>query len=103
MISNTFEHRRTQSGRQPYRQSQPHRAYDGPPRPLDQIHNTRQLDLPRKTFKFTRRENANGQLIRIEERRGNSHNMIIVPAEHAQEFMKALRQVMPQTESNPAC
>lgn len=69
------------------------RRYSQAPRQPDEVLFRAELETPRKKFVLSRRKNAAGEFVRIEEFKGDRRDMVIVPAEHAAEFAKLLQGV----------
>ncbi|HZQ45933.1 MAG TPA: PUR family DNA/RNA-binding protein [Verrucomicrobiae bacterium] len=60
-----------------------------------------QLQIERKTFVFSLKENVRGRLLRITEEVGGKRNSIIVPAPGLLEFKKVLEEMIKAAESLP--
>lgn len=60
------------------------------------------LEIERKTFAFTLKENVRGRLLRITEEVGGRRNSIIVPASGLVEFQKVLAEMIKASEELPA-
>ncbi len=96
--------------RQPYRQPyhQPY-ASQQPPRPFVQEDTLKseQIQIERKSFLLTLKENPRGRFLRISEEVGGKRNSIIVPATGLKEFKKFLDEMtkasdeLPPTKSLP--
>lgn len=83
------------------------KTFNQPPQPErphvpDIIHCRQVVEMDRKQFILTRRQNHGGQFLRIEELRNGSRNLVIVPAEHAEAFLAALKFTMENTTEKPA-
>lgn len=112
MISNE---RRWPSYRTP-QQRQPYNNYYERPQPQQMrppVHEdtleTRQLQIERKYFLLTLKENPRGRFLRIAEEANGRFNSIIVPASGLQEFRKLLEELVnaatdipPKTADQPS-
>ena len=65
------------------------------------LHSER-LQIERKTFTLSMRENPRGRFLRITEDVAGRHDTIIVPAPGLKEFLRVLSEVARQTEQHPA-
>jgi hypothetical protein len=61
-----------------------------------------QVQIERKTFVFTLKENIRGRLLRITEDLGGRRNSIIVPSTGLEEFKKLLEEMIKASEEIPA-
>ena len=61
-----------------------------------------QVQIERKTFVFTLKENIRGRLLRITEDLGSRRNSIIVPSTGLEEFKKLLEEMIKASEEIPA-
>ena len=59
------------------------------------------IQIERKTFVFTLKENLRGRLLRITEDLGGRHNAIIVPSTGLVEFKKLLEEMIKASEELP--
>jgi hypothetical protein len=86
--------------RQPYRQ--PYAAL--PPRPFAQEDTlkTELIQIERKSFQFTLKENPRGRFLRISEEVGGKRNAIIIPSTGLAEFKKLLDEMVNVADSIPA-
>ena len=68
------------------------RPYDSPPRPpaAEDTLRTERLQIERKLFVFTLKENPRGRFLRITEEAGGRRDHIIVPASGLEDFQKLL-------------
>lgn len=62
---------------------------------------TGQLQIERKTFKLTLRENPRGRFLRIVEDNAGRRNSIIIPAPGLEEFTKILGQMVEASCGKP--
>lgn len=60
-----------------------------------------QVQIERKTFVFSLRENPRGRLLRITEGNGSTHSSIIIPAPGLLEFKKLLDVMIKEAENLP--
>jgi hypothetical protein len=101
MISNE---RSWPSQRQPYHQPyhQPHAPQ--PPRPFVQEDTlkTGDVQIERKFFTLTLKENPRGRFLRITEEVGGKRNGIIIPASGLAEFQKLLAEMVKASDELPA-
>ena len=65
------------------------------------LHSER-LQIERKTFTLSMRENPRGRFLRITEDVAGRHDTIIVPAPGLKEFLRVLSEVACGTEQDPA-
>jgi hypothetical protein len=101
-----------QSNRQPYRQPYgdsnrpPYRpSYDQrPPRPFVQEDTLKagELQIERKFYDLTLKENAKGRFLRITESAGGRRNVVIIPASGLKEFQKLLADMVAASGEIPA-
>jgi hypothetical protein len=59
------------------------------------------VQVERKTFHFSLKENVRGRLLRITEDTGARHNSIIVPSTGLREFKKLLDEMVAAAEQLP--
>jgi len=100
MISNE----RTWPSRQPYRQPY-HQPYaPQPPRPFVQEDTLKagEIQVERKFFTATLKENPRGRFLRITEDVGGRHNTIIIPSTGLAEFQKLLAEMVKASEEIPS-
>jgi hypothetical protein len=97
MISNE---RPSPFGRQPY--YQPHAAQ--PPRPVVQENTLKsgEIQIERKIFILTLRENHQGRFLRITEDVGGRRDAIIIPASGLKDFKKMLDEMVIASDEIPA-
>jgi hypothetical protein len=102
MISNE---RPSPFNRQPYRQPyhQPY-AQQQPPRPSIQedMLKSGEIQIERKTFHLTLKENPRGRFLRISEEGSNKRNSIIIPATGLVEFKQMLDEIVKVAGEIPA-
>ena len=60
-----------------------------------------QVQIERKTFVFTLKENIRGRLLRITEDLGGRRNSIIVPSTGLKDFKKLLEEMIKASEALP--
>jgi hypothetical protein len=100
MISNerpsSFHH---QPYRQPYQQS--HASL--PPRPFVQEDTLKmeQIQIERKSFHLTLKENPRGRFLRISEEVGEKHNSIIIPVSGLKDFKRLLDEMLKASDELP--
>jgi hypothetical protein len=100
MISNE---RPSPSYRQPYRQPY-HQPYaQPPPRPFVQEDTLKseQIQIERKSFVLTLKENPRGRFLRISEEVGGKRNSIIIPATGLQDFKRLLDEMVVSSNELP--
>jgi hypothetical protein len=100
MISNE---RPSPSYRQPYRQPY-HQPYAQPPsRPFVQEDTLKseQIQIERKSFLLTLKENPRGRFLRISEDVGGKRNSIIIPATGLKDFKRLLDEMVVSSNELP--
>ncbi|HEV2692445.1 MAG TPA: hypothetical protein VG347_06070 [Verrucomicrobiae bacterium] len=72
----------------------------GPPKPhvIENALRSGQVQIERKNFIFSLKENPRGRLLRITEDVGGRYNSIIIPATGLHEFMKLLDEMIKATD-----
>lgn len=101
MISNE---RPSPYGRQPYRQPY-HQPYaPQPPRPFVQEDTLKagEIQIERKFFVLTLKENPRGRFLRINEEVGGKRNSIIIPATGLNDFKNLLDEMVKASDEIPA-
>ncbi len=101
MISNE---RPSPYGRQPYRQPY-HQSYaPQPPRPFVQEDTLKigEVQIERKFFVLTLKENPRGRFLRINEEVGGKRNSIIIPSTGLKDFKKLLDEMVKASDEIPA-
>src|SRR5690242_17501451 len=102
MISNE---RPSPYGRRPY-QSQGYGAskYHQQPRPpvQEDTLKTAEVQIERKNFVFTLKENPRGRFLRITEDVGGRRDTIIIPAPGLEDFKKLLDEMVKASSENPS-
>lgn len=89
------------SGRAPY-YSQPHGGYDLPrPSVNENTLKTAEVQIERKFFVVTLKENPRGRFLRITEDVGGRHNTIIIPSTGLAEFKKLVDDMVKAAEELP--
>ena len=89
--------------RQPYRQPY-HQPYaQPPPRPFVQEDTLKsvQIQIERKSFLLTLKENPRGRFLRISEEVGGKRNSIIIPATGLQDFKRLLDEMVVSSNELP--
>jgi hypothetical protein len=95
MISNE---RPSPFSRRPYSQS----PYGQPKPPVQEdTLKSGQVQIERKTFVFTLKENLRGRLLRITEDAGGRHDTIIIPSTGLEEFKKLLDDIIKASNELP--
>ena len=77
--------------------------YSSAPKPAvaeETIH-TEKLQIERKTFVFTLKENPRGQFLRITEDVGGRRDTIIVPSTGLEEFQRVLAEMVKVAAQHP--
>jgi len=102
MISN--ERRWPSQHRQPLYQPYYERPQSLPPRPpvKEDTLETRELQVERKHFLLTLKENPRGRFLRISEETNGRFNSIIVPAAGLKDFAKLLQDIVTASENVPS-
>jgi PurA ssDNA and RNA-binding protein len=79
------------------------RQYGAPKPPVneDTLKSDR-VQIERKTFVFTLKENPRGRFLRITEDVGGRRDTIIIPAPGLEDFRKLLDEMIKTSESTPA-
>ena len=60
-----------------------------------------QVQIERKTFVFSLKENVRGRLLRITEEVGGKRNSVIIPATGLEEFKKMLEEMIKAADELP--
>jgi len=99
MISNEI---RSPFNRQPYHQQDYQQPY--PPRqPVQEdTLKTGEIQIERKTFVLTLKENPRGRFLRISEENNAKRNSIIIPAPGLMEFQKLINEMVKASDEIPA-
>lgn len=91
--------------RQPYRQSyhQPYGQQPVPPRPVVQEDTLKsaEVQIERKFFVFTLKENPRGRFLRVSEEVGGRRNTIIIPSTGLADFKRLLDEMVKVAETIP--
>jgi hypothetical protein len=97
MISNE---RPSPYGRRPYQDQ----GYQQPPRPIVQEDTikTSEIQVERKIFTITLKENPRGRFLRITEEAGTKRNSIIVPITGLDDFKRVINEMAKAAEEMPA-
>jgi hypothetical protein len=61
-----------------------------------------ELQVERKFFQFTLKENARGRFLRITEDGGGRHNAIIIPLSGLEDFKRVLNEMLKASDETPA-
>lgn len=80
-----------------------HRAHDAGPRqatPEDTIQTTK-IQIERKTFILTLKENPRGRFLRITEDVNGRRDTIIIPSTGLEEFKKAVEEMVQASDETP--
>ena len=79
------------------------RGFNAPPRPPanEDTLKTEQVQIERKTFVFTLKENPRGRFLRITEDVGGRRDTIIIPSTGLAEFRKILEAMVEAAEQAP--
>ena len=82
----------------------PHYASTPKPAVAEETIKTEKLQIERKTFVFTLKENPRGRFLRITEDVGGRRDNIIVPSTGLEDFQKVLAEmVKAAAETPPKC
>jgi hypothetical protein len=97
MISNE---RPSAYGRQPY---QGH-GYSPQPRPVVQEDTIKsaEIQVERKLFTFTLKENPRGRFLRITEEAGGRRDTVIIPSTGLEEFQRVIHEMVQAAQAMPA-
>ncbi|MGA3282930.1 MAG: RNA-binding protein [Verrucomicrobiota bacterium] len=85
--------------RPPYHQ--PHASQPLRPFVQEDTLKSNQVQIERKTFVFTLKENLRGRLLRITEGVGDRHDTIIIPSTGLEEFKKLLDEMIKASNELP--
>lgn len=89
-----------------YERASPHERapYSGAPRPpaVEDTLKTGKLQIERKTFILTLKENPRGRFLRITEEVNGRRDTIIIPATGLEEFSKAVTEMTVASAGIPA-
>lgn len=90
--------------RQPYRQPYQQPYGQQPPRPFVQEDTLKagEVQIERKFFVLTLKENLRGRFLRITEEVGGKHSTIIIPATGLADFKKLVDEMVKASEEIPA-
>jgi hypothetical protein len=79
-----------------------HRQYGSPKPPVQEdTLKTEKIQIERKTFVFTLKENPRGRFLRITEDVGGRRDTIIIPAPGLEEFRKLLDEMVKASAEAP--
>ena len=96
MISNE---RPSPFGKQPYHQDYSHLV---PRQPVQEdTLKAKEIQIERKTFHLTLKENPRGRFLRISEENGTTRNSIIIPATGLKEFEKLINEIVKASDEIP--
>ncbi|MCU0782652.1 MAG: PUR family DNA/RNA-binding protein [Verrucomicrobia bacterium] len=83
------------SNERPSPYGQPHRPYGTPKPPVNEdTLKSDTIQIERKTFVFTLKENPRGRFLRITEDVGGRRDTIIIPAPGLEDFRKVLEEMV---------
>ncbi len=80
------------------------REYGGPsgkPNIVEETLQTEKVQIERKTFIFTLRENPRGRFLRITEDVNGRRDAIIVPATGLEDFKKVIEEMLKTSDATP--
>jgi hypothetical protein len=79
------------------------RSYGGPPKPPanEETLKSDKVQIERKTFLFSLKENPRGRFLRITEDVGGRRDTIIIPAPGLEDFRKLLDEMVKASNENP--
>jgi hypothetical protein len=78
------------------------RSYGGPKPPVNEdTLKTDKVQIERKTFVFTLKENARGRFLRITEDVGGRRDTIIIPAPGLEDFKRILDEMVKTANETP--
>lgn len=80
-----------------------HRPYSSAPKPalVEELIKSEKIQIERKTFALTLKENPRGRFLRITEDVGGRHDTIIVPATGLEEFSKIVAEMARTSAETP--
>lgn len=79
-----------------------HRSFGAPKPPVNEdTLRTEKIQIERKTFVFTLKENIRGRFLRITEDVGGRRDTIIIPAPGLQDFKKLVDEMVKAAEEVP--
>lgn len=79
-----------------------HRHYGAPKPPVNEdTLKSDKVQIERKTFVFTLKENPRGRFLRITEDVGGRRDTIIIPAPGLEDFKKLLEDMIKASEATP--
>ena len=80
-----------------------HRSYGAPKPPVQEdTLKSEKVQIERKTFVFTLKENPRGRFLRITEEARGHRNAIIIPAPGLEEFKKLLDEMVKASQDVPS-
>jgi hypothetical protein len=79
----------------------PYGSYPPKPPVNEETLKTEKIQIERKTFMFTLRENPRGRFLRITEDVGGRRDTIIIPAPGLEEFQKVVNAMVKASASSP--
>jgi hypothetical protein len=82
--------------------SRPYGAYQPKPPVNEETLRTDKVQIERKTFVFTLKENPRGRFLRITEDVGGRRDTIIIPAPGLEDFKKLLDEMVKASDETPA-
>lgn len=91
--------------RRPYQKSPGHAdsKYGGPRPQIDEdTLKTTEIQIERKIFVFTLKENVRGRFLRITEEVGGKRNTIIIPATGLDDFKRLMNEMVKAADELPA-
>lgn len=82
---------------------QPHSHFNRPPKPPvdEDTLRTEKIQIERKTFVFSLKENPRGRFLRITEDVGGRRDTIIIPAPGLEDFRNVLEQMLQTSAQVP--
>ena len=100
MISNEI---RSPFTRQPYgQQGYQQHAQQQPRQPVQEVTlKSEQIQIERKTFVLTLKENPRGRFLRISEENDSKRNSIIIPAPGLKDFQKLINEMVKASDEIP--
>src|SRR5882672_4826209 len=87
--------------RTPYGSQRPYGGYSPKPPVSEDTLRTEKIQIERKTFVLTLRENPRGRFLRITEDVGGRRDTIIIPAPGLEDFKKILDEMVKASAETP--
>ena len=106
MISNerSWPHLRRPAQHPAYKPGYQNPNYQPAPRPFVQEDTLKigEIQIERKTFTFTLKENPRGRFLRITEDAGGKRNTVIIPITGLEDFQRVVNEMVKASQTMPA-